>query len=155
MNITHPLPSDMDDFQFIIHAASIASPTYYRQYPIETMDANVNGLRSLFGILPAGKKRRVFPLKDSCSTPPVKFTVIRPPKIFPPQKPIAAMYPVPAPAPATTNRSATAKPFALILPCSTTCRLKMARSLQQLRPWPENYRQTGVTRFRPRYFCRS
>ena len=42
-------------FQFIIHAASIASPTYYRQYPIETMDANVNGLRSLFGILPAAK----------------------------------------------------------------------------------------------------
>jgi UDP-glucuronate decarboxylase len=46
-DITHPLPDDMDDFQFIIHAASIASPTYYRQYPIETMDANVNGLRSL------------------------------------------------------------------------------------------------------------
>jgi UDP-glucuronate decarboxylase len=46
-DITHPLPEDMDDFQFIIHAASIASPTYYRQYPIETMDANVNGLRTL------------------------------------------------------------------------------------------------------------
>jgi nucleoside-diphosphate-sugar epimerase len=37
----------MDDFQYIIHAASIASPTYYRKYPIETMDANVNGLRTL------------------------------------------------------------------------------------------------------------
>jgi nucleoside-diphosphate-sugar epimerase len=46
-DITDPLPSDMGDFQYIIHAASIASPTYYRQYPIETMDANVNGLRSL------------------------------------------------------------------------------------------------------------
>jgi nucleoside-diphosphate-sugar epimerase len=46
-DITHPLPADMDDFQFIIHAASIASPTYYRKYPIETMDANVNGLRTL------------------------------------------------------------------------------------------------------------
>jgi UDP-glucuronate decarboxylase len=31
----------------VIHAASIASPTYYRKFPIETMDANVNGLRSL------------------------------------------------------------------------------------------------------------
>lgn len=30
---------------FVIHAASIASPTYYRRYPIETMDANVLGLR--------------------------------------------------------------------------------------------------------------
>jgi nucleoside-diphosphate-sugar epimerase len=29
----------------LIHAASIASPIYYRQHPIETMDANVNGLR--------------------------------------------------------------------------------------------------------------
>ena len=42
-----PLPDIQPDFSFIIHAASIASPTYYRKYPIETMDANVNGLRSL------------------------------------------------------------------------------------------------------------
>ncbi|NBV47156.1 MAG: NAD-dependent epimerase/dehydratase family protein [Planctomycetia bacterium] len=32
---------------FIIHAASVASPTFYRKYPIETMDANVTGLRNL------------------------------------------------------------------------------------------------------------
>ena len=46
-DITNPLPEEMADFQYIIHAASIASPTYYRKYPIETMDANVNGLRFL------------------------------------------------------------------------------------------------------------
>lgn len=46
-DITQPLPSDVADFQFIVHAASIASPTYYRKYPIETMDANVGGLRHL------------------------------------------------------------------------------------------------------------
>ena len=46
-DITHPLPGDIDDFHFIIHAASIASPSFYRMYPIETMDANVNGLRNL------------------------------------------------------------------------------------------------------------
>jgi len=46
-DITNPLPRDIGDFQYIIHAASIASPTYYRRYPIETMDANVNGLRNL------------------------------------------------------------------------------------------------------------
>jgi UDP-glucuronate decarboxylase len=46
-DITHPLPDSMENFQYIIHAASIASPTYYRKYPIETMDANVNGLRYL------------------------------------------------------------------------------------------------------------
>lgn len=31
----------------IIHGASIASPTYYRIYPVETIDANVTGLRRL------------------------------------------------------------------------------------------------------------
>lgn len=46
-DITEPLPENMPDFAFIIHAASIASPIFYRKHPIETMDANVNGLRSL------------------------------------------------------------------------------------------------------------
>ena len=46
-DITHVVPKDLGTFNYIIHAASIASPTYYRRYPIETMDANVNGLRSL------------------------------------------------------------------------------------------------------------
>ncbi|QVL50316.1 MAG: NAD-dependent epimerase/dehydratase family protein [Thiocapsa sp.] len=46
-DITNPLPETIGNFQFIIHAASIASPTFYRKYPIETMDANVNGLRFL------------------------------------------------------------------------------------------------------------
>ncbi|MEM9844144.1 MAG: NAD-dependent epimerase/dehydratase family protein [Pseudomonadota bacterium] len=44
-DITDPLPADMGHFDYIIHAASIASPTYYRKFPIETMDANVDGLR--------------------------------------------------------------------------------------------------------------
>ena len=46
-DITRPLPPNMPRFQYVIHAASIASPTYYRQHPIETMDANVSGLRAL------------------------------------------------------------------------------------------------------------
>ncbi len=46
-DITNPLPQNIEDFHYIIHAASIASPTYYRKSPIETMDANVNGLRFL------------------------------------------------------------------------------------------------------------
>jgi nucleoside-diphosphate-sugar epimerase len=46
-DITKPLPQDIGDYQYIIHAASIASPIYYRLHPIETMDANVNGLRFL------------------------------------------------------------------------------------------------------------
>jgi len=46
-DITEPLPADAGAFDYIIHAASIASPTFYRSHPIETMDANVNGLRHL------------------------------------------------------------------------------------------------------------
>jgi UDP-glucuronate decarboxylase len=46
-DLASPLPDDMADFEYIIHAASIASPSYYRQRPIETMDSNVNGLRAL------------------------------------------------------------------------------------------------------------
>ena len=46
-DITKPLPDDVPRFDYIIHAASIASPIFYRQFPIETIDANVNGLRHL------------------------------------------------------------------------------------------------------------
>ena len=46
-DIRTPLPDDIEDFEYVVHAAGIASPTYYRRHPIETMDANVNGLRSL------------------------------------------------------------------------------------------------------------
>ncbi|MEN6606550.1 MAG: NAD-dependent epimerase/dehydratase family protein, partial [Bryobacteraceae bacterium] len=46
-DITEPLPADMPAFQFIVHAAGIASPIYYRAHPIETMDANIVGLRNL------------------------------------------------------------------------------------------------------------
>lgn len=35
------------DADYIIHMASIASPTFYRKYPIETLDANIWGLRNL------------------------------------------------------------------------------------------------------------
>src|SRR5215469_3010293 len=46
-DVRGPLPEQMGEFAYIIHAAGIASPTYYRAHPIETMDANINGLRYL------------------------------------------------------------------------------------------------------------
>ena len=46
-DIADPLPEEFGPFEYIIHAASIASPIFYRLHPIETMDANVNGLRHL------------------------------------------------------------------------------------------------------------
>lgn len=35
------------DADFIFHMASMASPVFYRQYPLETIDADVMGLRNL------------------------------------------------------------------------------------------------------------
>lgn len=35
------------EIDYIIHAASIASPIFYRKYPIETIDANIFGLKNL------------------------------------------------------------------------------------------------------------
>jgi nucleoside-diphosphate-sugar epimerase len=55
-DITDPLPAGIGDLQYIIHGASIASPIYYRKYPIETMDANVNGLRFLLEYCLAQKR---------------------------------------------------------------------------------------------------
>ncbi len=46
-DIREPLPAGLREFQFVIHAAGIASPTYYRRFPIETMDTNIAGLRRL------------------------------------------------------------------------------------------------------------
>lgn len=37
-----------DKADYIIHMASIASPVYYRKYPIETIEANITGLKNIF-----------------------------------------------------------------------------------------------------------
>lgn len=39
--------NELPQCDFVIHAASVASPIFYRKHPIETMDANVIGLRNL------------------------------------------------------------------------------------------------------------
>jgi dTDP-glucose 4,6-dehydratase/UDP-glucuronate decarboxylase len=45
-DISKPLEIDQD-VDYIINAASIASPTFYRRYPIETLETNVLGLKHL------------------------------------------------------------------------------------------------------------
>lgn len=55
-DVTDPLPKDLGDAEYLIHAASIASPMYYRKYPLETIDANVNGLRHMLDYA-AGRNR--------------------------------------------------------------------------------------------------
>jgi UDP-glucuronate decarboxylase len=46
-DITKPWPGGSAAYDFIIHGASVASPIYYRKYPLETLDANIIGLRSM------------------------------------------------------------------------------------------------------------
>ena len=43
-----PLPKNIPHFDYIIHAAGIASPIYYRAQPLKCIDANINGIRNLF-----------------------------------------------------------------------------------------------------------
>jgi len=46
-DITQPWNEGDCAFDFIIYGASVASPTFYRRYPLETIDANVSGLRRM------------------------------------------------------------------------------------------------------------
>ena len=46
-DLIDPLPRDMGHFDYIVHAAGIASPIYYRAQPLKCIDANINGLRNL------------------------------------------------------------------------------------------------------------
>ena len=56
-DINDPLPVDIGVFNYVVHAASIASPIFYRRHPIATMDANVNGLRSLLEYFVENKRK--------------------------------------------------------------------------------------------------
>jgi nucleoside-diphosphate-sugar epimerase len=58
-DVRNPLPTGIGDFHYIVHAAGIASPIYYRKQPIETIDANINGLRYLFDYALGQKKKGV------------------------------------------------------------------------------------------------
>jgi nucleoside-diphosphate-sugar epimerase len=46
-DMIEPLPKDIGHFDYIVHAAGIASPIYYRAQPLKCIDANINGLRNL------------------------------------------------------------------------------------------------------------
>ncbi len=56
MDVTKQLHVE-DSIDYIVHAASIASPTFYRKYPIETIEANVTGLKNLLELARAKKVR--------------------------------------------------------------------------------------------------
>lgn len=45
---------------WIIHLASIASPTFYRQFPLETIDTNVNGTKHMLELARKGAKSMLY-----------------------------------------------------------------------------------------------
>jgi UDP-glucuronate decarboxylase len=49
-DITLPWQETEFTFDFIIHCASIASPPVYRKFPLETIDANIVGLRHMLDL---------------------------------------------------------------------------------------------------------
>lgn len=57
-DITKYKPSSSQVFDYIIHAASIASPIFYRKYPIETINANVQGLYNVLQYMVTRKKTK-------------------------------------------------------------------------------------------------
>ena len=59
-DVTNPLPEEIEDFQYIIHAATIASPVYYRLNPIETMNANIEGLQNFLEYCLSQKQKQKY-----------------------------------------------------------------------------------------------
>jgi UDP-glucuronate decarboxylase len=49
-----------EKFDFIIHAAGIASPFYYRAHPLETLDVAINGTRNMLDLANKDKAKIVF-----------------------------------------------------------------------------------------------
>ena len=58
-DIKDPFPIE-ERVDFIIHTASIASPTFYRRFPLETIDTNVNGTRHLLELARRGVESMLF-----------------------------------------------------------------------------------------------
>lgn len=63
-DVTQPYEGD-DRPDWIIHGASVASPTYYRIHPLETIDVNVNGTRHMLDLAKRADARSVIVLSSS------------------------------------------------------------------------------------------
>ncbi len=53
-DVSQPLPM-REDIHYIIHAAGLASPVYYKKYPLETIESAVSGVKNL---LELGRKNK-------------------------------------------------------------------------------------------------
>ena len=53
-DVSQPLPV-REDIHYILHAAGLASPVYYKKYPLETIESAVSGIKNL---LELGRKQK-------------------------------------------------------------------------------------------------
>jgi len=63
-DLTRPYGPD-EPIQLIFHAAGVASPTFYRRYPLETLDVNVGGTRQLLELCRTQPVERMLHLSTS------------------------------------------------------------------------------------------
>jgi dTDP-glucose 4,6-dehydratase len=63
-DVTRPL-SPQRKIDYVIHGASIASPIFYRRFPLETIDANVNGTVRMLELAREQSARSVLQLSSS------------------------------------------------------------------------------------------
>lgn len=59
-DIREPLPTALGTFDFILHAAGIASPFHYRARPIETLEVSVAGTRNTLELAEQSGGRHLF-----------------------------------------------------------------------------------------------
>ena len=58
-NIITPLQIE-ESIDYVVHAAGIASPYYYRAYPIETLDVSISGTKNLLELAKINNSKFVF-----------------------------------------------------------------------------------------------
>ena len=133
-DMSQPLPSGFGPFDYIIHGASIASPTYYRAHPVETMDVNINGLRNLLDYACAQQQGRPSRSRVCCSSRPARSTATRHPTLSRLRRPIAASFPARARVPATTRPSVSARPSASMFARQYGVPVKIARPFNNYGP---------------------
>lgn len=59
-DVCKPLELEEGHIDYVIHAAGIASPFYYRAYPLETLDVAINGTRNMLELATRHQARLAF-----------------------------------------------------------------------------------------------
>ncbi|MBV9242483.1 MAG: NAD-dependent epimerase/dehydratase family protein [Acidobacteria bacterium] len=59
-DVCKPLELEENRVDYVIHAAGIASPFYYRAYPLETLDVAINGTRNMLELATKHQARMTF-----------------------------------------------------------------------------------------------